>query len=157
VGAFNHAYFMYFLVSVCGGSIAIFHIFSTYLSVESPRLSVVETSSCILTSRLCEYYAFDGWTVSVIIWTSLAGFMVFFLLLTHIYLICVNLTTNEMSNFWRYSYLVLDGDVTKPTYEREFFNPFDNGPISNFYRFFSESKFYYLNLFNSSKLGKELV
>jgi hypothetical protein len=108
----------------------------------------------MLTTRLCEYYAFDGWSISIIILTSLGGFLTFVLLVTHIYMICVNLTTNEMSNFWRYSYLVLDADLEKPTHAREFFNPFDNGPISNFYRFFSESKSNYLKLFSITKSSK---
>ena len=43
----------------------------------------------------------------------------------------VNLTTNEMSNHWRYDYLTVPGDLDKPSYRREFVNPFDGGPISN--------------------------
>ena len=56
------------------------------------------------------------------------------------------MTTNEMSNFWRYDYLVRPGDMDKPTYLREFFNPFDNGPLKNFYDFWTENKMIWMDM-----------
>ena len=107
--------------------------------MEAPK-NISINPDCILLTRLCEIFEFDGWAIVIMLWTSFAGFLTFFLLVSHIYMIATNMTTNEMSNFWRYDYLVRDGDMTKPSYNRDFFNPFDYGPLDNIYTFWNESK-----------------
>jgi hypothetical protein len=48
------------------------------------------------------------------------------LICTHLYLISVNLTTNEYINYTKYDYLFKDG---------KFMNPFNRGIFSNCYTF----------------------
>lgn len=56
-----------------------------------------------------------------------------------------------MSNFWRYEYLVREGDMLKPSYDRQFFNPFDYGPLENFYNFWTESKTVWIDMMEIPK------
>ena len=88
---------------------------------------------CILFKRLCDYFEFNGWVLIMILWTSFNVFWVSFLFIAHVYQICVNLTTNEMSNHWKYDYFSRKGDSS-------FYNPFDVGFIGNFYQFINDSE-----------------
>ncbi|KAJ3332820.1 hypothetical protein HDU76_012943, partial [Blyttiomyces sp. JEL0837] len=53
--------------------------------------------------------------------------------------IAIAMTTNEMSNYHRFSYLIHPDDRDLPAYRRRTVNPFDMGPIGNCMNFWDGS------------------
>ena len=86
---------------------------------------------------ICNYFAIDTFLVLMSFWILVNIIWIVFLFLSQSYQIAINMTTNEMQNYHRFSYLIHPADRSSPSYRRRKLNPFDLGPIGNCYDFWT--------------------
>ncbi|KAJ3216308.1 Palmitoyltransferase zdhhc17 [Dinochytrium kinnereticum] len=134
VGALNHRVFLCFTLSLPLGCWMFLYIASYYFQVAVPS-DIVPSSTCFLGASLCANFAFDPSLMTLCMWVFGNSLWVIFLFLFQSYQISISLTTNEFSNYYRFSYLVNPEDRDLPPYRRRMLNPFNLGPIANFMDF----------------------
>ncbi|KAI8811083.1 ankyrin repeat-containing domain protein [Cladochytrium replicatum] len=159
IGAVNHRQFMVFVISLILGCWVYVHLSFSYLENMAPQLP--QSEICTLPRYMCNYLAYDTWSLLLGCWVGLNSLWVGFLLAVQSYQITRAITTNEMGNFYRYTYLIHPDDGELPPYRRRLQNPFDRGILANCRDFwFAESEQH--NWFTTyegtkTRIGFELV
>ncbi|KAJ3414182.1 hypothetical protein HDV05_006887 [Chytridiales sp. JEL 0842] len=96
------------------------------------------SESCILGPELCGSFTIDPVTTYITIWALLNSFWVVFLCISQSYQIAEAITTNEVINYHRFSYMVHPEDVDLPSYRRRKWNSFNRGPKANCVEFWTD-------------------
>ncbi|KAJ3286782.1 palmitoyltransferase akr1 [Rhizoclosmatium sp. JEL0117] len=134
VGAKNHRYFLLFVLCMPLLSWLFLSIVYNYFTIAVPAHQTYP-ATCFLPKSVCQNFAFDTKTMVMGIWVFCNSLWMFFLFCSQFYQISTAMTTNEVVNWHRLSYLVHPEDVDKAPYQKRKLNPFDNGPIANLTEF----------------------
>ncbi|KAJ3251392.1 palmitoyltransferase akr1 [Chytriomyces hyalinus] len=130
VGENNHRMFMSFVAMMPITMFIFLSIVYQYFVVSVPASQPI-SPTCFLPYEICQAFAFDTKLVIFSIWTFFNSLWITFLLGSQSYQIAVSLTTNEMVNWHRFSYLVNPEDADLPPYRKRKLNQFDAGLVRN--------------------------
>ncbi|KAJ3099103.1 hypothetical protein HDU97_003482 [Phlyctochytrium planicorne] len=136
VGAINHRPFMVFVLSLPACAVVFLYMASSYFTLAVPPETPI-SPNCFVGNDLCANFAFDASLMGFCIWIGLNASWVGLLGVMQGYQIGVGLTTNEYTNFFRFSYLIHPEDRKLPPYRRRMLNPFNMGPIANCFDFWT--------------------
>ncbi|KAI8611832.1 ankyrin repeat-containing domain protein [Chytriomyces sp. MP71] len=130
VGAKNHRPFMIFVFMMPVAGWLFISIAYEYFKVTVPVNQPV-SPTCFLPYEACANFAANTPLMVFCLWLFCNSLWIIFLLFTQSYQIALQLTTNEMVNWHRFSYLVHPEDRDLPPYRKRKLNAFDKGVLGN--------------------------
>ncbi|KAL0084362.1 DHHC palmitoyltransferase-domain-containing protein [Phycomyces blakesleeanus] len=106
IGLENHRVFMMFMLNMVICITIFVSISAQYLIANATPIGDMppEELKCLLGPTICNYFAYDTWTLVITCWAAFHLFWSTCLLLMHFYQIAMGVTTNEAVNSHRYGY-----------------------------------------------------
>ena len=141
IGFSNHRRFIIFLFFLLSSKVLFLRLTWIYLNELSfaAQQHELDNPTCLWPGNMCYFFAVDGWTSFVYLYTWFHLLWETALLLLQMYFISCGMTANEFMNRHRLEYFY---DISVPINHRggTFSNPFSNGPLGNLRSFFLQTE-----------------